>query len=233
MSIKIYVRYFFFILRNWGVSLAIFTIYHEIRGEKKYGIQTSGFNNLKKLKVVSSNKASAFIYQPVNYYMAEKAFNHLILNKPKGSFVDYGSGQGRILAVSAHFGFTDITGIEFAPDLCETAGKNADKVLKKIPDAQFSILCMDATKYAVKDSDTVFSFFNPFNGRIMLQVVKNILKSLKVAPRDIYIVYFNPTEKEIFLAAGFTEIWYYEKMAYLDVSILFKEKEGLGLDDLN
>ncbi len=225
MPLKTYLKYFFFILKNWGISLAAFTLYHEIRGEKKYGIKTTGFNNLSKLKVESANKRSAFIYQPVNYYMAEKAFGYLTSLNPEGYLVDFGSGKGRIMTIAAHFGFKKITGVEFAPELCKAAAPNMESAMEQFPDAELNVLCMDAAIYPVKDADSIFIFFNPFDGRVMLEVVKNILKSLRTHPREVFVVYFNPTEKEIFLSAGFSEIWYFEKMAYLDVCILYREKE--------
>jgi hypothetical protein len=63
----------------------------------------------------------------------------------------------------------------------------------------------------------------------MLQVVKNILSSLKENDRKIYVVYINPLHKEIFLSAGFTEEYYLMKMKYLELSILSKETK----DDCN
>jgi hypothetical protein len=54
----------------------------------------------------------------------------------------------------------------------------------------------------------------------MLRVVKNILRSLKEYPREIYVVYINPLHKEIFLSAGFVEEYYLLKMEYLELSIL-------------
>lgn len=221
-----YLKYFFFITKNWGLPLAVFTLYHEIKGEKKYNIRTTGYDNLSKLKIKSQNKLSAFIYQPVNYYMAEKAFNYLKLQSAEGSLVDYGSGMGRIMAVAAHYGFKNITGIEFAPELCEKAQQNINSIKTRFPDLRAEILCMDAIRYEVKSTDSVFTFFNPFSEKVMLQVVKNILKSLKEHPRDIFVVYFNPTEKEIFLSAGFRELWFYQKMAYLDLSILLLEDQS-------
>lgn len=220
MQTKPYRRYFNFILKHWNLQLALFTIVHEIRGEKKYGIDTTGYDNLATLEVTSGNKHAAYIYQPVNFFMAEKAFNYLSQLQPTGSLVDFGCGRGRILAVAAHYGFKHVTGVEFAPELCEAAAKTVDKMTQKFPDFHGEIFCEDAIDYKLKDADTVFTFFNPFDDRVMLPVVKNIMRSYRKNPRDLIVIYFNPTEKEMFLSAGFTELWYYSKMKYLDLSIL-------------
>jgi hypothetical protein len=53
----------------------------------------------------------------------------------------------------------------------------------------------------------------------MLAVAKNILASLKLNPREIYAVYLNPVHKEIFLSAGFEQIFHYEKLKYIQATI--------------
>lgn len=219
-------NYFRFVWKNWNLRLAIFSIIHEIRGEKKYRIDTTAIDDLKSLNVDSENKRHAYIYQPVNYFMLEAAFNFLKEEGIQGGLVDFGSGQGRILAVAAHYGFERITGIDFAPYLCDKARENLRMIQSQFINTEVEVVCGDATHYEIKKTDSVFVFFNPFDNSVMLPVVKNILASIKKVPRAVTIVYFNPTEKEIFQSAGFREIWYFEKMEYLDFSILQKDAEG-------
>jgi hypothetical protein len=45
-----YLKYFFYIATNWNISIAWHIIRNEIRGEKKYGINTTGADNLKSLE---------------------------------------------------------------------------------------------------------------------------------------------------------------------------------------
>lgn len=224
MSLRTQIRYFNFIRKNWSLGLALFTLYHEIRGEKKYRVDTSGHNDLGSLKIHSANKKSGYIYQPVNYYVAEKAFDYVVREVNDPVLTDFGCGKGRILAISAYYGFKDITGVEFAPELCKKAEENLSGIVGYFPGLKYHVFCYDATQYEIRSCENVFTFFNPFNDKVMLPVVKNILSSVKKYPRDIFVIYFNPTEKEIFLSAGFTELWYYSKMEYIDFSILFKEK---------
>ncbi|MCO6496691.1 MAG: class I SAM-dependent methyltransferase [Chitinophagaceae bacterium] len=227
MNLKKYGKYFFFILKHWNLRLACFTIRQEIKGERKYGLDTSYTNNLQSLKVTSDNKEHAYIYQPANYYMLERAFKFICEAGAAGSLVDYGAGMGRIMIVAAAYGFTDIKGVEFAPELCKIAQENLNKVQRKYPDARFQIYCCDATEYSITEKDCVFTFFNPFDERVMLPVIRKLLASLKIHPRRTFVIYLNPTESEIFKSAGFEEIEYYRKMNYLDYSIfLWEPDEG-------
>lgn len=220
-----YLKYFFFIGSNWNFKLALFTIYHEIKGEKKYHINTIEVDRLHHQEIKSNNLSHASIYQAINYYLIEKALEYIKSEKANNYFVDFGCGKGRAIAVAAGYGFKQITGIDFAPKLCQLAWENIKKIKPGFPSANFKIICGDAADYQIDNEANVFFFFNPFDEVIMLKVAKNILLSLKEKDRKIYIVYANPLHKEIFQSAGFEEEYYLMKMQYLELSILSHEPD--------
>lgn len=220
MRWKYFLKYFYFIGSNWNYRLALFTLRQEIIGEKKYGINSMAIERLNNVSVVGENIKHASIYQGANYFLLEKAFDYLKGLDATGHFIDFGCGKGRALIVAAHNGFNNLTGIDFAPALCEAAKKNIRDVQSRFPLAQFDIIADDAANYKVKEKDTIFFFFNPFDETVMLAVVKNILKSLREKPRSIFVVYLNPVHKEIFLSAGFIEDFHLQKLEYLELSIL-------------
>jgi 16S rRNA G966 N2-methylase RsmD len=217
-----YLKYFYFIARNWNLRLAAFTVYHEIKGEKKYQLETVKVDTLQNQKIKSENLKHASIYQATNYFLIEHAFDFLKNEEVNLHLVDYGSGKGRIMVVAAYYGFKKITGIDFSKSLCNEAEINIEKIKLGFPSVDFEIICDDAVNYSIKNDDTVFFFFNPFDEVVMLQVVKNILASLKKNERKIYVVYVNPLQQGIFLSAGFEEEYYFKKMEYLEFVILSK-----------
>ncbi|MEO9144348.1 MAG: class I SAM-dependent methyltransferase [Ginsengibacter sp.] len=223
MNAPYYLKYFYFIARNWNIKLAIFTIYYEIKGERKYHINTIEMNDFQHEKIQSNHLAHASIYQASNYYMIEKAFGYLKKENVINNIIDFGSGKGRIMVVAANFGFKKITGIDFSESLCREAEANIEKIKASFPATYFKVVCGDAFSYAPDNDDNVFFFFNPFDEIIMLQVVKNILYSIKQNPRKVLIVYLNPLYKEIFLSAGFEEEYSFRKMEYQEFSILSKD----------
>lgn len=184
------------------------------------------------ITVTGDNLEHASIYQACNYYILEKGFDYLVsaclpgrqVNENK-NFTDFGCGKGRAMIVAAHYGFNNITGIDFAKALCKAAEQNAEKIKRLFPLAKFNIICDDAVNYKIEKEQTVFFFFNPFDEVIILKVVKNILSSLKENERKIYIMYANPVHKEFFLSAGFQEEYYLKKLQYLELSILSKEPD--------
>ena len=203
-----YIRYFFYIALNWNIRLAWFTIYHEIKGEKKYHINTSKIEDVKKLSLKGGNVDHAELYQGANYYLLENVFEYLQTIETPKNILDYGCGKGRVLAVAAYYGFEKITGVEFAQELCDVARKNIIPVQQKFTDKIFNVIHENAVDHKIEKDTNVFFFFNPFDEVVMLAVAKNILQSLKENRREVYVVYLNPIHKEIFLSAGFEQIYY-------------------------
>lgn len=202
--------------------MAWFTVYHEIRGEKKYNINTSKIEDVKKLSIKGDNIEHAELYQGANYYLLEKVFDHLQTIEANQSILDFGCGKGRVLTVAAYYGFSKITGVEFAKELCDVARKNIIPVQQKFPEKIFNVIHANAIDYKIEKDTNVFFFFNPFDEVVMLAVAKNILQSLKENPREVYVVYLNPVHKEIFLSAGFEQIYHFEKLKYIQASVFMK-----------
>ena len=50
-----YFKYWYFIGLNWNFFLATFTVYHEIKGEKKYNLESIEIDRLKTISVKGNN----------------------------------------------------------------------------------------------------------------------------------------------------------------------------------
>ncbi len=222
MKLLPYIKYFSYIAFNWNIKIAVHILRQEIRGEKKYGIHSTGADELKKLEKKGIDISHATIYMPVSYELLEEAFIQLKLSTGKSlnHFLDIGCGKGRALCVAAHEGFNKITGIDLSKELCEQATENCQLTQRQLPALQFSIINNDAFYYGIPpDVDCIF-MFNPFDELIMSGVVENILKSLHEYPRNLIIIYVNPLHKELFTRQGFKEIYYSKRMKYLELSVL-------------
>jgi SAM-dependent methyltransferase len=196
-------------------------IKQEIKGEKKYGINTTGQDELIKLEELGIDVSHATIYMPVNYYLLEEIFRQL-QGSSSNHFLDMGCGKGRALCMAAHHGFKQVTGIDLSRDLCEIATENLTLTKKRIPHFKFTVINNDAFYYEIPgDVDCIF-LFNPFDEIIMSAVVNNIFESLRNNPRKLNILYVNPLYKEQFLKAGYTQTWYSKKMKYIEAVILQK-----------
>jgi 16S rRNA G966 N2-methylase RsmD len=214
-----YLQYFFYIVINWNWKIAFITLVQEVRGEKKYGINTTGADELKKIKAQGIDISHSTIYMPVSYQVLENAFDH-INSKNKNHFLDIGCGKGRALCVAAHRGFKKITGVDFSKKFCEHASINMKLTGAEIYGTEFTVITADAAEFAVPaDVDCIF-MFNPFDDTVMEKVAANINKSLTANPREMTIVYANPVCKNLFLKKNFTETYHNKNHEYFEVSIL-------------
>ena len=216
-----YIKYFFYLAYNWNIRIAWYIIRQEMNGEKKYGIDTTGADELKKLENKGIDITHATIYMPVSYTLLEEILRQLPASARK-HFLDIGSGKGRAMCIAAHHGFKKVTGIDFSKELCDAAKDNLAITKQKIPALHYEIINNDAFYFKIpSDVDCIF-FFNPFDETIMSGVTNNISASLQQHPRKMYIIYVNPLHKELFIMAGFKETWYSKKMKYLEAVILEK-----------
>jgi SAM-dependent methyltransferase len=220
-----YLNYFFYLATNWSFRIAWHITLHEIKGEKKYNINTTGKDDLAALEDKGIDTEHATIYMPVSYDLLEELFTYLSPKKLT-HFLDIGCGKGRAMCVAAHYGFTTITGVDFSKELCLEAEKNLTKIKEQKPELTYKIYTNDAFYFEIPTSVDCIFLFNPFDEIIMSGVVENIMISLEENPRDLVIIYANPLHKELFLAEGFVEINHTKKLKYLEASILELPNKG-------
>ncbi|WP_462220295.1 class I SAM-dependent methyltransferase [Ferruginibacter sp.] len=217
-----YIKYFFYLAYKWDIKIAQYILSQEIKGEKKYGIITTGADELKKLEERGIDTDHSTIYMPVSYSLLEEMIEQLnrLTNSSFNHFLDIGCGKGRALCVAANKGFGKVTGIDFSKEFCKAAEKNLSMTRKQFPDLQYKIINNDAFYFEIpNDVDCIF-MFNPFDDVIMSGVAENILESFEINSRPITLIYVNPLYKEELLAVGFKQIYYTQKMQYLEAAIL-------------
>ncbi len=214
-----FIQYFFYLGINWNWRIAFHILFHEIKGEKKYGIHTTGSDELKKTAASGVDISHATVYMPASYLLLEDVFTRLPGNE-RNHFIDIGCGKGRVLCVAANHGFKKVTGIDFSTGFCTTATQNLQLTKRRFPALLATVINKDAATVEIPtDADCIF-FFNPFDLFIMKTVAQNIRKSYTKNPRTIYIVYLNPLYKKELLQIGFKEIYYACRMKYMEAVIL-------------
>ena len=212
-------NYFFFLIRNWNLSVACKLFVEEIRGEKKFHIKTTGYDQLKRLEKQGVDISHASIYMPASYRLLEELFSQLD-GKSIQHFLDLGCGKGRALCVAAHYGIKKLTGVELSKSLVLDARDNVKRCQQNLPEVEMQIIHQDAFYFEIdEDVDCIF-LFNPFDEFVMEAVHENIQKSLDKKDRKMTILYLNSLHKNIFLSGGFEEIYHTENLIYLQACIL-------------
>jgi SAM-dependent methyltransferase len=215
-----FVKYFFYLGWNWNFTLATTILLHEIRGEKKYRIDSIGVDDLTN-SVSQKDLKNASIYQPINYMVAEWLFNQLSASEINEiALLDAGCGKGRVMAMAAWYGFRQVYGFDISPQLCFNTIENIEKIQPFYPDVVFDVQCEDARKYPISKDIGVIFLFNPFNEKIMKPLIGKVLESLTIFPRPLTILYANPEYKNLWVKAGFIEKKAIVKQKWLQGSVL-------------
>lgn len=123
---------------------------------------------------------------------------------PDDVFIDYGSGMGRVVyQAAARYPFRRVIGVELSDRLHAVAEENIARTRERLCCRDVELLCTDATTYEVPDDVTVVYMGNPFSGPIFEAVIEQIVASVRRNPRRLQLLYFNPVEEGMVLAAGF------------------------------
>ncbi len=184
-------------LRRWA------QVYVDQRYDRRHGVSTAGYTPLHELVISSPNKEFGIRYQPTTHKQLVAMFQNLPPDLSDFTFVDFGSGRGRVLLFAARFNFKQVVGVEFSEELHRSAMENiaaAAGLDRGCHDIRPTL--QDATLFPIPDGPLVLYFFDPFRDQVMRQVVDNITRSYLAAPRKIYVMYLAPVHEEMVLASG-------------------------------
>lgn len=106
------------------------------------------------------------------------------------TFVDLGSGKGRVLLMASDYPFKRIIGVEFMPGLHRAAQKNIGGFSSDRQQCrQIESICMDARDFQFPAEPLVVYLFNPFSEATFAHVLENLRQSIEQSARPVYITY--------------------------------------------
>jgi SAM-dependent methyltransferase len=165
-----------------------------------HGIDSAGDIPLGAFTPVGSHAADATYYGAGDPVVLLRALASLNLDFPRYTFIDLGSGKGRIVLVAARFPFRRVFGVEFVKEFHEIALANVRRwPASKILCGKITLKWEDAATYEFPSDPLVVYLFNPFGGRLMAQVLANLAASIREPPRDVVILYVNPKQEKVVL----------------------------------
>ncbi len=110
------------------------------------------------------------------------------------TFVDIGSGKGRIVLLAAMRRFREVLGIELSPVLHRVAERNLAIVREQgALRSPARVMIGDATELAVPDGPLIAYLYHPFREPVAARVIDRIAASLALSPRPAAILYGHPT----------------------------------------
>jgi SAM-dependent methyltransferase len=165
----------------------------------RYNIRTAGDVQTHQMRIVSTNSRHGRRYNPTSLRTGKRVFEDLpIKDFSSYTFIDFGSGKGRMLFLAAEYPFRRVLGVEYATDLHLIAEQNIRSYRNPGQQCfQLESLNIDATEFDLPRENTVAYFFSPFNRPLMEPLIHRLDESIENHPRDFFIVYLNPELSEI------------------------------------
>ena len=132
-------------------------------------------------------------YQPTEPALFTEMMASLNINFQEFTFIDLGSGKGRVLLMAADYPFRRIVGVELFPALHRVAQQNLNAYAS---DSQqcfaMETVCGDAREFIFPEEPTLLYLFNSLPEAALIEVMADLNDSLRQCPREVYLLYHNP-----------------------------------------
>lgn len=162
-----------------------------------WGVDTAGREFLYSADGPPETNPLYLDYQPTPVRTIRALLRQLDGHVGSSTFVDFGSGKGRVLLIASELGFTRVIGVEFDEKLHRTACKNIRdfRGRRRCPDV--TSLCGRAEEFVVPAGDLVLYFFHPFEAEIMERTLENVVRSYRENRRRILLLLFRPSHATV------------------------------------
>ncbi len=181
----------------------------EVTYDRKTRLETSRLVNVADLGIDpakldgTSRNASGIAYMPTPAWVPAAILKNLGLRYNEYSFVDFGSGMGRVVFAAAAFPFRKVVGVEFSVKLHEIAERNLAKISATLNAAAVELICQDAQEYTFPPGNCVVYLFNPFRDAVMQTVLTNLERCYAKGSAELYVIYYNPVLRAMLDEAAF------------------------------
>jgi SAM-dependent methyltransferase len=160
-------------LLDWRIRLR--TSRHQ-RFDSRYQIDTQIPVAVADLETTAPGAKFANRYQGTPIAVVRRIIRRLKVNRQQFTFIDLGSGKGRVLLIAAQYPFKSVLGVEFSKTLHEIASKNISKFVHTgaTRTCVTSINC-DAGGFDFSGiGDKIVFCYNPFSADLMIRVLENL-----------------------------------------------------------
>jgi SAM-dependent methyltransferase len=149
---------------------------------------------------IGPNIALATHYEATPPADVARLFAAAELVPERTTFVDIGSGMGRVVLIASRLPFKQIVGVEISPALHEVARENLatyDRALQRCRDLR--LVRADAADYAFPRGELAVYLYNPFRAPVLAIVLERLLARPR---RPITLLYHTPVERTTIESSG-------------------------------
>jgi SAM-dependent methyltransferase len=140
-------------------------------------------------------------YQPTDpYFFREmmEAVQQAGIDFSDLTFIDIGSGKGRVLLMASDYAFRRIVGVELIPALHRIAVENLGKYHSETQRCfALESVCSDAAEFEFPAEPLLLYLFHSLPEALLRQVISRLGQSLREYPRPIFVMYHNPVLEHV------------------------------------
>ena len=158
-----------------------------------------------ELSIDSRLARHAVHYEATSIPKFERAMR-LVGDRADGfTFVDLGSGKGRVLMLAAQRPFRRVIGVEISQRLHDASVRNVAAFSARYRGtAPIECLCADASAYELPEGDLAVFLYNPFDAALLAQARDRMLAACARSARKLCVIYVNPLHHTLFENDEFT-----------------------------
>jgi SAM-dependent methyltransferase len=140
-------------------------------------------------------------YEPSPPRLVDEVLAALPVEPQALTFVDLGSGKGRVVLLASRHPFRAVVGIEHRATLHAGADHNR-QIFERSGEVRSPIhlLCGDAAQHPLPEGPLLVWLFNPFGSDVLHALAQRLKRP------GVYVAYLLPMHQEILRGAGFREL---------------------------
>lgn len=131
------------------------------------------------------------------------------------TFVDLGSGMGRVALLASAYPFGQVIGVEISPALHEIARDNLTAFVGRKLCRDVRLVRADAATFALPRGSLIAYLYNPFRGAVLNAVIEQ----LAARSGETIVLYHTPVERTAFEASGA-----FEQLAETARGVVYRRK---------
>ncbi|MGI9289950.1 MAG: SAM-dependent methyltransferase [Gammaproteobacteria bacterium] len=168
---------FWMTLRYLLIYLLSYKPFNDRSFDRRHGTDTGGMVPTQDLDIDDeSTKWQSNLYLGSPDRVTRHLIRSLDIDPADYTFVDYGSGKGRVLFAAAEFPFKKVVGVEISQALHEVAERNQLLYVGAPLQSEIALWCGDAREFRLPEGNLILHMYHPFGPDIlkdMLQLIQD------------------------------------------------------------
>ena len=167
--------------------------------DSKYGLNTQVPVSLNNLETTAPGAEYTNKYEGAAIPLIHRIIRQLRTDISRFTFIDLGSGKGRVLLVAAQYPFQSVIGVEFSKILHNIAEANISKFIDQgLMKNRPTSLNIDAGAFDFSlIGDKVIFCNNPFTDKLMLRVLDSLELSFRRTGHQVIFIYLTPIQPAV------------------------------------